>query len=129
MIDAKIKTINTKENNDDMLYPVVSSAKTITSAAIPIPLKNAFHKWLTLFYSISLSFIADIQGECLIIWKKTKKDDIHALLATLKVKIITNCWFAGQAHENNHDNTAYKWNKAQQNQPTTFVRVMQATNH
>ncbi|EUJ47900.1 hypothetical protein PROCOU_06953 [Listeria rocourtiae FSL F6-920] len=42
MIDAKIKTINTKENNDDMLYPVVSSAKTITSAAIPIPLKKCF---------------------------------------------------------------------------------------
>lgn len=66
-MDAKIKTINTKENSDDMLYPVVSRLKMITSTAIPIPLKNAFHKWLTLFYSISLSFIADMAGKCLMI--------------------------------------------------------------
>ncbi|EUJ22862.1 hypothetical protein PGRAN_10713 [Listeria grandensis FSL F6-0971] len=56
IIDANIKTINTKENSDDMLYPVVNKLKMITNAAIPMPLKNAFHKWLTLFYS-NLSFL------------------------------------------------------------------------
>lgn len=42
IIDANIKTINTKENSDDMLYPVVNKLKMITNAAIPMPLKKCF---------------------------------------------------------------------------------------
>ncbi|EUJ35961.1 hypothetical protein PWEIH_14536 [Listeria weihenstephanensis FSL R9-0317] len=42
IIDATIKTISTKENNDDKLYPVVNRLKMITSMAIPMPLKKCF---------------------------------------------------------------------------------------
>lgn len=81
IIDAKIKTINTKENSDDMLYPVVTKLKIITNAAIPTPLKNAFHKWLTHFYfQLSLTFIADLLVVCLIKWICSFLDNAYIMI-------------------------------------------------
>lgn len=113
IIDAKIKTINTKENSDDMLYPVVTKLKIITSAAIPTPLKNAFHKWLTHFYSqLSLTFIADLLVICLMKSKKEAKHQIFRVLrffVVLKIVVCPKGIFTWQTHEDKYDNTANKW--------------------
>lgn len=92
MIDAKIKTIKTKENSDDMLYPVVSRLKMITSAAIPIPLKKCFPQMAHSFL-FNISYLYSRYGRQMsndMKNTKQKKDGISSRPRhTLKIKIVT----------------------------------------